>query len=34
MACFDISLGFSDNSSARIYTRVEPAVEGWYLEQC
>jgi len=31
LACFDISVGFSDNSAARVHTRTEPAAKEWCL---
>ena len=31
LACFDISVGYSDNSSARVHTRTAPAAKEWCL---
>jgi len=31
LACFDISVGFSDDSSARVHTRTAPAAKEWCL---
>jgi hypothetical protein len=31
LACFDISVGFSDNSSAKVHTRTAPAAKEWCL---
>jgi len=31
LACFDISVGLSDNSSARVHTRTATTAKEWCL---